>query len=459
MRNVGPTWLPGGSRCSLFGGWSSTQAWTARLYLTFDMDGDGPEPTRRRVHGTVPPTPTPTPAPTPTPHPDPHADPDPDTGPDAHPGPDADAHAGPAATTTRSRAGPRRTPSPAQPGLCIPTDAQVGAAVGQPFAIWATIDVTTASDSEVRFGLVCTGVSGSVGYGTPVTLNAPPHHDRRLAAPRGRHPGGHPVTVNGYVMRQRRARPGCPAARAAACSAAGRRPRPGPPACTSPSTWTATAPSPPTSCTRDRPADAHADARRPTPTPTPTPTPHPDPDTGPDAHPGPDADAHAAPCSYDYTIPGGTKTYAVAPPSRACASRPTPRSRRWVGRSRSGPRSTSRPPPTTRCGSASTAPASRAASATGRLVASAARRPRASAGSASRAHPRRAPRSPSTATSCAASAPPGCPAAPAAACSALVATQAWTARLFMTFDMDSDGPERHRRRVHGRRLIPVPSRP
>ena len=136
----------------------------------------------------------------------------------------------PAATTTRSRAGPRRTPPHRRSrASCIPTDAQV-AAVGRPFAIWATIDVTTASDSEVRFGINCTGVSGITGYGTPVTLSAPPTTSigwQRLA---GAHPGGHPVTVDGYSCATS-ARPGCPAARVAACSAAGRRPRPGPPAC------------------------------------------------------------------------------------------------------------------------------------------------------------------------------------------------------------------------------------
>jgi hypothetical protein len=45
MREVGQTWLPPGSTCRLYGAWSTTQAWTARVYLTFDMDGDGPEPT------------------------------------------------------------------------------------------------------------------------------------------------------------------------------------------------------------------------------------------------------------------------------------------------------------------------------------------------------------------------------------------------------------------------------
>ena len=70
MRQVGATWMPGGSRCSLLGGWSTTQAWTAQVFLTFDMDGDGPEPGDVVYTGPTQPDPTPTPTPTPAPTPD-----------------------------------------------------------------------------------------------------------------------------------------------------------------------------------------------------------------------------------------------------------------------------------------------------------------------------------------------------------------------------------------------------
>ena len=106
------------------------------------------------------------------------------------------------ATTTRSRAAPRPYGSPpAQPGICIPTDAEV-AAVGHPWALWATIDVTSASDGEVRYGLVCSGVSGGTGYGLAVTINAPPTTTIGWQAVSGGSQAGTPVTVYGIAMRQ-----------------------------------------------------------------------------------------------------------------------------------------------------------------------------------------------------------------------------------------------------------------
>ncbi len=44
MRQVGLEVMPAGSVCSLLGGWSTVQAWTAHVFLTCDMDGGGPEP-------------------------------------------------------------------------------------------------------------------------------------------------------------------------------------------------------------------------------------------------------------------------------------------------------------------------------------------------------------------------------------------------------------------------------
>ena len=118
---------------------------------------------------------------------------------------------------------------PPQPGICIPTDAEV-AAVGRPWALWATIDVTQASDGEVRYGLVCTGVSGGVGYGLAVTPSAPPTTTIGWQAVSG----GTQAGTAGHRQRHRHApggRPGCLPGATCSCSAAGRPPRPGPPGC------------------------------------------------------------------------------------------------------------------------------------------------------------------------------------------------------------------------------------
>ncbi len=62
---------------------------------------------------------------------------------------------------------------PAQPGICIPTDAEV-ATMGHPWALWATIDVAQANAGEVRFGELCTGGGDGTGYGMAVTRKDPP---------------------------------------------------------------------------------------------------------------------------------------------------------------------------------------------------------------------------------------------------------------------------------------------
>ena len=69
-----------------------------------------------------------------------------------------------------------------------------------------------ASDSEVRYGLVCSGVSGGTGYGLAVTINAPPTTTVGWQAVSGGSQAGTPVTVYGIAMRQV-GPPGCPVAR------------------------------------------------------------------------------------------------------------------------------------------------------------------------------------------------------------------------------------------------------
>jgi hypothetical protein len=91
---------------------------------------------------------------------------------------------------------------PPQPGICIPTAAEV-AAVGHPWAVWATIDVTQASDGgEVRYGLVCSGVTGASGYGLAVLLSNPPTKTIGWQAVSGGTQAGTAVTVNGIAMRR-----------------------------------------------------------------------------------------------------------------------------------------------------------------------------------------------------------------------------------------------------------------
>ena len=86
---------------------------------------------------------------------------------------------------------------PAQPGICIPTDAEV-AAVGHPWALWATIDVTSASSSEVRYGLVCSGASRRHRLRPCCDNQRPADHDRRLAGGQRRQPGRHPGHGQGH---------------------------------------------------------------------------------------------------------------------------------------------------------------------------------------------------------------------------------------------------------------------
>lgn len=89
---------------------------------------------------------------------------------------------------------------PSQPGVCLPTDAQVAAA-GRPYAVWATITVTRANEGEVLFGLTCTDVSGSTGYGLEVK-RSPKGTSIGWTPVAGRSQAGTTVTSNGYAMRQ-----------------------------------------------------------------------------------------------------------------------------------------------------------------------------------------------------------------------------------------------------------------
>jgi hypothetical protein len=164
------------------------------VFLTFDMDGDGPEPTDLVYTGTPP---TPIPTPTPTPSPTPVATPTPSPTPVATPTPTPCGYDYVIPGGAKTYGVP-----PPQPGICIPTAAEV-TAIGHPWAVWATIDVTQASDGgEVRFGLVCTGVTGASGYGTPVLLSNPPTKTIGWQAVPGGTQAGTVVTVNGIVMRK-----------------------------------------------------------------------------------------------------------------------------------------------------------------------------------------------------------------------------------------------------------------
>ena len=213
------------------------------MFLTFDMDGDGPEPTDVVYTGTA----------------DPHADPGRRVRRRHRPRwraprrrrsrvPRRRRHRWPAATTTRSRAVPRPTGRHRHNPDCASRPTAEVATAGRPFAVWATIDVTQASDGEVRYGLACTGVTNTTGYGLAVTINAPPTTTIGWQAVSGASQAGTPVTVYGNAMRQV-GPTWLPGGSRCSLSAVGRAPRRGPPGCSSPSTWTATAPSPATSCT------------------------------------------------------------------------------------------------------------------------------------------------------------------------------------------------------------------